>query len=95
MNSVLLAIYDQAAGRYLDPFVSPSIEFAIRSFREAANDPEHQFARFPGDYTLFKIGEFDPETGQLTGNDPQSLGVAITFVDRSSIPYQGDAANGA
>lgn len=90
MISNLFCVYDLAAGMYLDPFVAPSIEFAIRSFREAANDPDHQFSRFPEDYTLFHIGEFDGETGIINPNVfPASLGVAVTFVNR--IQLEGEA----
>lgn len=82
MIKYLFTIWDSAAGAYLDPFVAPSVEFAIRSFRQAVNKPEHQFNMFPEDYTLFLCGEFDAETGRVKEQAPQSLGVAITFIDK-------------
>lgn len=79
-NQMLFTVYDSAAQRYLDPFVAPTVAFAIRGFTEAVNQEGHQFKKFPEDYTLFVCGEFDPETGKLVEQEPQSLGVAITFV---------------
>lgn len=85
MDTHIFTVYDSAAGAYLEPFHAPSIDFAIRSFRQAVNTPEHQFATFPEDYTLFYIGRFDPMSGQITGQEPTSLGVAITFVETSQL----------
>lgn len=82
MKKFLFTVFDSAAGMFLDPFVAPSVEFAIRAFRQAVNQEGHQFNQFPQDYTLFLVGEFDPASGGLTGNNPQSLGVAVTFIDQ-------------
>lgn len=89
MDTNLFTIFDQAAGLYLEPFFAPSIEYAIREFRAAVNNDGHQFANFPGDFTLFHIGRFDPETGKVTGMNPASLGVALTFLDRIQLEDGG------
>lgn len=81
MESSLFTVYDSAAARFLEPFVCPTVEFALREFKSAANQEGHQFNKFPGDYTLFVIGRFDPETGALTGSEPTSLGVAVMMID--------------
>lgn len=91
MNPQIFTVYDSAAMRYLDPFVAPTIEFAIREFRRAVNTDGHQFNNFPEDYTLFHIGEFNPEDGFLISATPTSLGVAITFREQLEIPFQKDA----
>lgn len=83
MEKHLFTVYDSAAGAYLDPFVAPSIEFAIREFKSAVNKENHQFNRYPEDYTLFHIGQFSQADGKLIPSDPRSLGVAITFVTPS------------
>lgn len=85
MHTQLFSVYDSAAHRYLDPFPAPTIEFAIRGFRQAVNTPEHQFNQFPEDYTLFHVGEFNPEDGLLTITGPTSLGVAITFKEQTDM----------
>lgn len=85
MEKFLFTVYDSAAAAYLDPFIAPSTEFAIREFRRAVNQEGHQFNTFPEDYTLFQIGSFDPLTATLKPTPPTSLGVAITFKEQISL----------
>lgn len=59
----LCSVFDQAARRYLDPFPAPTLEFAIRGFKEACQTDGHQFAKYPEDYVLYHVGSFDPEQG--------------------------------
>jgi len=95
MKKFLFCVYDSAAGAYLDPFVAPTVEYAIRSFRQAVNREGSQFGEYPQDYTLFSIGGFDGETGNLISQNPVSLGVAITFVDQQVSQLNlGEAENG-
>jgi hypothetical protein len=84
MTINLFTVYDAAAARYLEPFHAPTIEYAIRQFRSSVEQEGHMFAKYPEDYTLFHIGEYNQETGLLTPNAaPVSLGVAITFVPQT------------
>ncbi len=85
MEKHLFSVYDSAAAMYLDPFVAPTVEFAIREFRRMANTPGQQIATYPADYTLFHIGAFDSLSGQLLEIPPSSLGVAITFVEEEEL----------
>jgi len=92
MIEQLFTVYDSAAKAYLTPFTAPTIESALRSFREVVNKDGHQFNRFPEDYALFHVGEFDQQTGMFSSMSPHSLGVAITFVNR---PRLQEAASNA
>lgn len=80
MTELAFTVYDSAAKAFLEPFFAPTIESAMRSFREVVNREGHQFNRFPEDYTLFHCGEFSQETGRFTAITPHSLGVALTFL---------------
>lgn len=74
----VFAIYDSKAEAYLQPFFTSTIGMAIRSFEQAANDPQTQFHRHPADFTLFNIGEYDDETGTLVSLVAKvSLGTAL------------------
>lgn len=65
-NSLLMfSIKDHKAGAFITPFFLPNEAMAIREFEHCCNDPEHQFQRYPQDYTLFHLGEFTPSTGEL------------------------------
>lgn len=76
------SVFDGAANMFLEPFFAPTLEVAIRGFREAVTREGHQFNKFPQDYTLFHVGEFDQERGEYTPLVPHSLGVAITFLQK-------------
>lgn len=86
MELNIFTVFDSAANAFLQPFFAPTIETAIRSFRELVNEPNHQFHKFPEDYVLFHVGTFDQNTGQTSGFDaPRNLGIALTFLP-SPIP---------
>jgi len=83
MIQQLFTVFDSAANAWLEPFFAPTLEVGLRMFREICNKPDHQFAKYPEDYTLFHIGSFSQASGVLEPLDtPHSLGVAITFIDR-------------
>ena len=78
MKLLAFSIYDSKAEAYIIPFFAPTTGIAIRNFATAAMDPNHQFHIHAGDYTLFEIGEFDQQTGQLTKRDAfVNLGLAL------------------
>lgn len=82
MMLLVFTVFDSAARRFLEPFCADTPEVACRMFRTLVNREGHQFNRFPEDYTLFQIGEFDGELGTLKSlSAPHPLGVAITFRD--------------
>ncbi len=84
MDKMAFSVFDSAADMFLEPFFAPTIEFALRGFREAVNQEGHQFAKFPQDYVLFHIGSFNVSKGELTSMAPHSLGVAISFIERNN-----------
>lgn len=92
METRMFTVFDSAAGLFLEPFFCPSIEFAIREFRHSANREGSQVHKFPADYTLFAIGGFDPTSGKVTGQDPVSLGVAVTFIDKLPLQQEAEGA---
>lgn len=81
MKLQAFSVFDAAANMFLEPFWAPTMEVALRGFREACQKEGHQFNKFPGDYQLFHVGEFDQETGECTAMAPRSCGVALSFVD--------------
>jgi len=92
MNKEAFSVFDSAAKLFLEPFFAETIEVACRMFRQVVNKPDHQFAKFPEDYTLFHVGSFNPESGMLEPlATPHSLGVAVTFVDRPRLMEAKDA----
>lgn len=69
MKMMIFSVFDSKATAYLQPFFSPTIGSAERSFEDAARDSGHQFCKHAADYTLFKIGEFNELSGEISGLD--------------------------
>lgn len=77
----IFTIHDAAAKAYLAPFFLPEEGQSIRGFTTAVNNPEHSFGQWPKDYTLFTIGTFDDETGNITMYQTHKpLGNGLSFV---------------
>lgn len=62
----VMAAYDKKARAYLQPFYSSHADVALRSFRQAANQPGHQVCEHPEDFALFHLGTFSDDTAMFT-----------------------------
>lgn len=69
MKYPLFTIFDHKAGRYSAPNPDLNEQVAVRGFAQAVNNNE-SFRFAPGDYDLFKVGEFDQDSGRIDVSDP-------------------------
>jgi hypothetical protein len=77
----VFSVYDSKVGAYLPPIYLRSKGEAIRSLTTALADSSHQFAKYPEDYTLFDLGEWDDATASFHMlPTPVSVGKAIEFM---------------
>lgn len=75
------SIFDSKAEAYITPFAMKSLGQATRAFEDSANDPNHQFNKHAGDFTLFHIGTWDDQTCTFENlNAPINLGTATTYI---------------
>lgn len=68
MNLSIYAVLDKKAGAYMAPFTMQSDALAARAFVQcfdANNRPAHEFAKWPEDYDLYRLGHFDDQSGEL------------------------------
>lgn len=89
MKIELFAVLDGAAERFLEIFCAPTIEFAIRGFREACAKDGHQFRKFPEDFALFHVGTFDCELGAIEPKTAHKIAMATSFVHEGPQLDQG------
>lgn len=75
----LFAVHDVAAEAFMAPHSFPTTAMAIRAFSQACEDSSTQFHQTPSDYTLFQIGEFSDETGEVTPCTPLAVAKALDF----------------
>lgn len=59
----MFSVYDKQACAFMPPFQARAVGQAVRSFMDAVNSKDHEFARHPGDYELYHVGEFDEIAG--------------------------------
>lgn len=59
------SLFDYKADVYSPPFFVSTLGQAVRSVIEAAGDARTTIGRYPQDFALREIGEFNPVTGEL------------------------------
>lgn len=80
----MFSVYDSKAEFYLPPFYFKSKGEALRAFSETVNDSKSTFYKYPGDFTLFEVGEFDETSCSFNLLiTPVSQGVAVEFLNDS------------
>lgn len=72
------ALFDEKSQSYGTPFFQLADGQASRSLQELVNDPQSLVAKYPEDFALYKLGEFDERTGMLN-----ALNV-VEFICRAS-----------
>lgn len=83
----IFSVYDSKAEVYLPPFFMRTRGEAIRAFTSTSNDPESNISRFPLDFGLVELGEYDELKGRITPhNVPVSLGLASEFKAKAAEP---------
>lgn len=70
MNLNAYSIYDRKALIYSPPFFSATDGTAMRSFAQAANDLNTNIGRFPADFVLYRVGQFNDAKGIMLPESP-------------------------
>ncbi len=73
MKVQLYGIFDTAAGIYQKPFFGQSDGEVKRSFMDVAVDKECPIGKHPEDYSLYRLGTFDDNSGTLLNEDNECL----------------------
>lgn len=85
MNVKVFSIYDIKAACHAQPFFLPNEGQAIRAFGDLVQDNKTQIAAHPGDYSLYLIGTFDNNSGELISEKkPKFLSAAADFIKNGS-----------
>lgn len=83
MRRLVFSVFDSKAEIFMQPFFAFTQGVALRSFAGACRDPEHEFSKFPEDFTLFELGAFDDSTGEFDCYPaPQSVVVGAVIKAR-------------
>ncbi len=81
MKLMVFTIFDSKNQSHCRPIMQPSSGGMLRSFADLANDKQHPIGQHPEDYALYRVGEWDDETGKMVHDEKDtSLGRALDFV---------------
>jgi hypothetical protein len=85
----IFSIFDAKMQSYGDPFYSPNLGSAERTFSMifSSTDPDHQkspMLQFPQDFHLYCIGEFDTDTGEISGISHVSVASGNQFLNKAA-----------
>ncbi|AXL15215.1 nonstructural protein [Microviridae sp.] len=81
MMMKLFAVKDVKTEAYANPWCVRTEAVAIRGFAQACEDKETDWHKFPDDFSLYELGDYNPESGIINGHaDPKRLCSASEFV---------------
>ena len=79
--SKIYAIKDQAIEAFSQPFFVQAQGQAVRMFMDESKNEQSQINRHPADFELWYLGEFDEQTGTITGAaNIERVARAIDFI---------------
>lgn len=89
---IITAVKDLKSDIFLQPQFQRSVADAMRNWEIIANEGDHLVSRFPDDYVLYKLGNFNAETGEVTVSErPENLASAAELKKRptskDSLPF--------
>lgn len=80
MKMVVGSVFDAKVQVWSQPFVMQNKGALTRAWEESCNDPQTQFFKHPTDFSMFIIGEWDDENGQIRMLESKHpIGTAIEF----------------
>lgn len=65
MKLAAFSVFDSKAKAFGTPFFASNDQVALRMFSASINSGDSYVAKFPADFTLFRVGDWDDEHGAL------------------------------
>ena len=93
MRLNVYTIFDSASAAYMRPFFLQSDGQAMRSFTDIAQNADHEIGKHPEDYSLYRIGTYDDQKGELHPEDRECLATAeevVAMAKAKALANQGD-----
>lgn len=82
MKLQVFAIYDSKVKDFANPFFMHSKGELQRGFTELVNDPKTKLNKYPEDFSVFHLGEYNSESGALIPlQAPERLFTALEVIN--------------
>lgn len=65
MISKVFSIFDTKGEAFCLPFYKQTKGLAIRDFTDAIKDPQSPYSKYPSEFIMYEIGEYDDSSGSL------------------------------
>lgn len=76
----MYSVRDSKGEIYNPPFFNKTHGEAERNFRELANDEKSMVSKYPEDYDLYYLGNYDDQTGKFQAEDtPKHIQKAVAL----------------
>ena len=85
MRLFIYSIFDTATGAYMRPFFVQADAAAQRAFEDLVATPDHEVAKHPECYALFRLGVFDDNKGSIVGEAPECLQTGLQAVAENTV----------
>lgn len=86
MITKVFSVFDSKAQAYGVPFFAVNEGLAVRSFTDLVNDSRSTVNRYPDDFILYHVGQFDDSDGKLVAlKEPVSLGHASGYLKKVAV----------
>jgi len=83
MQLKIYSIRDSKSEVYNQPFYKKTHGEAERDFRSLVNDEKSTINKYPEDFDLYYLGDYDDNTGKLQTNDsPQHVIKAVNCINQ-------------
>ena len=94
MNLNIYSIHDLVAKTYTNPFYMHNDGEAKRMFLNWTKNPDLPMAANPDDYSLYHIGFYDTDTGNIEGLTVPNLIIKGSSLERQELKAVVDNHNG-
>ena len=73
MKLQIFSLYDEKAKSYNTPQYMGHKGEGIRALQTTLEQKDSMLGKYPEDYSLYKLGDFETTTGEITGLTPPEL----------------------
>lgn len=85
----LYAVRDVKADAFGAPMSISTKGLALRSFADACVDKNSELAKYPADYMLYELGEYEPNSGKIVSHEiPVFVASATEMVAKAKAVHE-------
>jgi hypothetical protein len=78
----VFSVYDSKALIFSNTFQFPTIGLAMRAFQQTVEDKNSSLNKYPEDFTLYEIADFDDNKGLYTSKKHVTICKATDFIEK-------------